>query len=44
VGEAMVHARDVATLAAALFREGAAVAAEQALPVYLRDQVARAAS
>jgi tRNA threonylcarbamoyladenosine biosynthesis protein TsaB len=41
---AMVHAWDVATLAAALFREGVKVAAEQALPVYLRDQVARAPS
>ena len=38
--EAMVHARDVAALAAALFDEGAAVPAEQAVPVYLRDQVA----
>lgn len=39
-GAALVHAQDVATLAAQLFREGAAVAAEDALPVYLRDQVA----
>lgn len=37
---ARVHAQDVATIAAALFLEGAAVTAEQALPVYLRDQVA----
>ena len=39
-GDARVHAQDVARLAAALFAEGAAVAADQALPVYLRDQVA----
>lgn len=39
-GEAPVHARDVARLAAALFTEGVAVPAEQALPVYLRDEVA----
>lgn len=38
--EASVHARDVATLAAADFERGAGVPAEQALPVYLRDQVA----
>ena len=44
IGEAMVHAWDVAVLAAVLFREGIAVPAEQALPVYLRDQVARAPS
>ncbi len=44
LGEAMVHAWDVATLAAVLFREGIAVPAEQALPVYLRDQVAWSAS
>jgi tRNA threonylcarbamoyladenosine biosynthesis protein TsaB len=37
---ALVHAQDVAILAARLFREGAAVAAEEALPVYLRNQVA----
>ena len=37
---ALVHAQDVAVLAARLFREGAAVPAEQALPVYLRNQVA----
>ena len=38
--EARVHAQDVATLAAALFAAGGAVPAEQALPVYLRDEVA----
>jgi tRNA threonylcarbamoyladenosine biosynthesis protein TsaB len=38
--QAQVHARDVARLAAVLFTEGAAVPAEQALPVYLRDEVA----
>jgi tRNA threonylcarbamoyladenosine biosynthesis protein TsaB len=38
--DAMVHAQDVATIAAALFGEGAAVVAERALPVYLRNQVA----
>ncbi len=37
---ALVHAQDVAALAARLFREGAAVPAEEALPVYLRNQVA----
>lgn len=36
----MVHAQDVAAIAATLFAEGAAVSAEAALPVYLRDQVA----
>ena len=36
----MIHAQDVASIAATLFVEGAAVPAEQALPVYLRDQVA----
>jgi tRNA threonylcarbamoyladenosine biosynthesis protein TsaB len=39
-----VHAQDVASIAAALFVEGAAVPAELALPVYLRDQVAWAKS
>ena len=34
------HARDVARLGAAAFKAGASVAAEQALPVYLRDEVA----
>lgn len=38
--EALVHARAVAEVAATLFQEGAAVTAEHALPVYLRDQVA----
>jgi len=38
--EARVHAQDVATLAAALFAAGGAVSAGQALPVYLRDEVA----
>jgi tRNA threonylcarbamoyladenosine biosynthesis protein TsaB len=38
---AMVHAQDVARLAAAEFAAGNAVKAEQALPVYLRDQVAK---
>ncbi len=40
--DALVHARDVATLAGLLFAEGVALPAEQALPVYLRDEVARA--
>ena len=34
-------ARDVATLAVGTFERGEAVSADQALPVYLRDQVAR---
>lgn len=34
------HAWDVATLGAAMLGEGKGVGAEQALPVYLRDQVA----
>jgi tRNA threonylcarbamoyladenosine biosynthesis protein TsaB len=34
------HAADLAVLAAAAFREGRAVAPEQALPVYVRDDVA----
>lgn len=42
--DALVHARDVATLAGVLFANGVALPAEQALPVYLRDEVARAAS
>jgi tRNA threonylcarbamoyladenosine biosynthesis protein TsaB len=33
------HARDVALLAAAAYEKGLTVPAEQALPVYLRDQV-----
>lgn len=39
-GDALVHAQDVARVAQRLFAEGAAVAAEQALPVYLRNEVA----
>lgn len=39
-GEALVHARDVAWLARPLLAEGRAVPAEQALPVYLRNEVA----
>ena len=35
------HARDVAALAAVDFQHGRAVAPEQALPVYVRDQVVR---
>lgn len=38
---AQVHAQDVARLAAADFAAGLAVSAEHALPVYLRDQVAK---
>jgi tRNA threonylcarbamoyladenosine biosynthesis protein TsaB len=38
---AMVHAQDVARLARAAFACSGGVPAEQALPVYLRDQVAR---
>jgi len=39
-GDARVHAQDVALIAGALFAEGQVVTAEQALPVYLRDEVA----
>jgi tRNA threonylcarbamoyladenosine biosynthesis protein TsaB len=39
-GERLPHARDVAHLGMAAFQAGQAVSAEQALPVYLRDQVA----
>lgn len=39
-GDALVHAQDVAVVARALFAEGVAVKAEQALPVYLRNEVA----
>ena len=39
--QAMVHAQDVARLAASAFENGEAVGAEHALPVYLRDQVAK---
>lgn len=38
--DAFCEAHDVAWLAAVMFKEGAAVPAEQALPTYLRDQVA----
>jgi tRNA threonylcarbamoyladenosine biosynthesis protein TsaB len=38
--DARVHAQDVAQVAAWLFAAGGAVPAEQALPVYLRDEVA----
>lgn len=40
-GERFPHAIDVALLGARAFAEGRAVAAEEALPVYLRDQVVR---
>lgn len=40
VGECLPQARDVATLGGQLHARGGAVAPEQALPVYLRDQVA----
>ena len=36
-GDALIHAGDVAVVAGCLYTEGAAVAAEQAVPVYLRD-------
>lgn len=39
--DAMVHAQDVAVLAAEDLTKDKAVPAEQALPVYLRDQVAQ---
>ncbi len=38
-GDAVIEAQDVALLAGILFREGAVVSAEHALPIYLRDQV-----
>ena len=38
--EVFPHARDIAQLAAGEFEAGRAVAAEQAVPVYLRDRVA----
>ncbi len=41
---AQVHAAAVAQLAVVLYAEGQSVGAEQALPVYLRDQVAWAKS
>jgi tRNA threonylcarbamoyladenosine biosynthesis protein TsaB len=34
------HARDVAELGAVGFRKGQAIAPEQAIPVYIRDEVA----
>ena len=40
VGDYFPHARDTATLAVAAFKRGEAVSAEQALPRYIRDQVA----
>jgi tRNA threonylcarbamoyladenosine biosynthesis protein TsaB len=39
IGDYYPHARDAATLAVAAYGRGEAVAAEQALPHYLRDQV-----
>jgi tRNA threonylcarbamoyladenosine biosynthesis protein TsaB len=41
IGDYYPHARDVATLAVAAYQRGEAVSAEQALPRYLRDQVAQ---
>jgi tRNA threonylcarbamoyladenosine biosynthesis protein TsaB len=38
--DAMVHARDVAAIARVSFADGGGVPAEQALPVYLRNEVA----
>jgi tRNA threonylcarbamoyladenosine biosynthesis protein TsaB len=38
--EVYPHARQIAQLAVAEFEAGRAVAAEQALPVYIRDKVA----
>jgi tRNA threonylcarbamoyladenosine biosynthesis protein TsaB len=38
-GEALPHAQDVAVLAADAMAKGMSVPAEQALPIYLRDQV-----
>jgi tRNA threonylcarbamoyladenosine biosynthesis protein TsaB len=40
--EARVRAQDIARLAAARYAAGQVVGAEQATPVYLREQVARA--
>jgi tRNA threonylcarbamoyladenosine biosynthesis protein TsaB len=40
IPKAYPHARDVACLGVAGFTAGAAVAAEAALPVYIRDNVA----
>jgi len=39
-GDSLPHAVDVARLGIAGFNAGAAISAEQAMPVYLRDQVA----
>ncbi|MGD8957568.1 MAG: tRNA (adenosine(37)-N6)-threonylcarbamoyltransferase complex dimerization subunit type 1 TsaB [Chromatiaceae bacterium] len=44
LGSVSVHAQDVASVGAVLFAEGAAVPAELAQPVYLRDEVAWARS
>jgi len=41
IGDYFPHAQDVATLAVAAYQRGEAVSAEQALPRYLRDQVAQ---
>ena len=43
-GAALPHARDVGCLARLLFEKGETVAAEQALPVYLRDNVVKTRS
>ncbi|MBI1194544.1 MAG: tRNA (adenosine(37)-N6)-threonylcarbamoyltransferase complex dimerization subunit type 1 TsaB [Gammaproteobacteria bacterium] len=40
VGECLPQARDIAALGAQLYVQGKTVSPEQALPVYLRDQVA----
>lgn len=40
-GDAFPQAQDIALLAASAFARGEAVSAEQALPVYLRDNVAK---
>jgi tRNA threonylcarbamoyladenosine biosynthesis protein TsaB len=42
-GDYFPHARDVVTLAVAAFSRGETVPAEQALPRYLRDNVAKKA-
>lgn len=41
IGDYFPHAQDVATLAVMAYQRGEAVSAEQALPRYLRDQVAQ---
>jgi tRNA threonylcarbamoyladenosine biosynthesis protein TsaB len=38
--DAFPHAREIAQLAVGEFEAGRAVAAEQAVPVYIRDKVA----